>query len=351
MRRSLAASLAAFVCLPFALPSTASADPPPAPGLVTIEGLSYRGQGCPAGSVATTLSSDNQSVSFLFSQFTVEGGTQTQRRQSPAVIGCEITLKLLMPDGYQFSLKDVFHRGYANLDARTKGWHKSAFRWEDSPIGRFLPLATVKLDGPFNDDWIGVATLTADALTWSPCTGPRQQVELRSRVGVEGRSGVMTVDSVDAQVEQRYGITWRQCTDPGAGLPIKDLETRVDVQANTTLCVDYRRGSMTVTPPASAPQVPLVFTHALTGWKRNRTVLRTARPRQPSDHILPGDWNAVAGVAPVATVRPTNRRVPSRVVVLPPNSAGPNTQCLSVLDGAGSLSVDWNLSHSFPADE
>lgn len=100
-----------------ALPSPAPAGPDP--NQVTINGLTYAGTGCPAGSVASTSSNDKTVLTLLYSNYVASigpGTAVTDRRKN-----CQVTLNVHYPGGFQYSIFSADYRGYEELDAGVTG--------------------------------------------------------------------------------------------------------------------------------------------------------------------------------------------------------------------------------------
>lgn len=95
------------------------------PSGVTIEGISYAGSGCNAGSVAGAISSDLSTVTLLYDSFIAQAGAGIQPAEARK--NCQLNLQLKLPQGWQFSVFKADYRGYAFLQQGDKGVIKSTY--------------------------------------------------------------------------------------------------------------------------------------------------------------------------------------------------------------------------------
>jgi len=205
-----------------------AASPPPAQ--VGIASISYRGSGCPPGSVATSIAPDAQAMTLIFAQFGVDTST---RAGWPMRKGCNIELMLRSLPGWQYSVVGVDIRGYANLEAGVVGVQKVAYSFGRPNV---RAVDRLRIVGPFNDNFANHADIGLGDNEWSPCGRqspgtPVNRMLLRvainvrpqrgftdddgdndpSRRGTVFPSGYMTVDAVDGGIVHRYQLAWRRC--------------------------------------------------------------------------------------------------------------------------------------------
>ena len=186
------------------------------PDRVTIKSLSYAGSGCPANSVAQNIASDGQALTLLFSDFIAEGGRGVPASESRK--NCQLNIEMDFPHGWSLSVASIDYRGYASLDRGVRGTHQSKyyFRGEQSDA-----TFAKTFRGSYDDDYHIKDDLALDAVVWSPC-GDTASLNINSQIRVNvpaaarGRSGLMTVDSVDAKVSHKLGLKWKRCGG-GAG--------------------------------------------------------------------------------------------------------------------------------------
>ena len=342
VRGTLAALAASALVAAVLAASPAKAQDAPSPGAIAIAGFSYAGPGCAQGTVAQNLSPDGQALTLIFSQYQVEGGLTGPTHQQVAQRGCELTLAMRVPAGWQFSIDSVVFRGFASLEQGTRGVHNATFRYAASPLDTFLELAQATFQGPYDDSYESVNKIRYDALGWSPCTATDGQVlKIRSMIQVNGRHGLIGVDSQDVAVAERYGLSYRRCTDPGRGIPVKNLGTVGTVRRNSSLCLDFRAGRMSFTAPAGAG-VAADLTHTMNRITNEASTVK--RQSGPIDSfVLPGDWNSVAFTNPVVVLRPA---VAGQIPRFTIEQRAPSTTCINVLDAPGALQINWRLPYA-----
>jgi len=100
------------------------------------------------------------------------------------------------------------------LDSGLVGTMRSEF-WLQGTSSRRFQLRS-NITGPFADDYLRREQIPLNALTWSSCLSNRA-VNVRTSVSITGanshnrKQGLMTVDSLDGELRQIYGLHWRRC--------------------------------------------------------------------------------------------------------------------------------------------
>lgn len=177
----------------------------------SIERFTAIGTGCRPGSVAANVAQDSQAITILFDNFVVEA---TPERRLQAKV-CDIDMQLKVPSGWSVALVTADTRGYASLqDAESFGRVRSLYAFARTPEP-----ATVldkKFTGPLDQDYQLRNEDTIESLEWSPCGG-RRVLRLRTRIQAHlaprSRTGatLITVDSLDHAVTQKYALQWKRC--------------------------------------------------------------------------------------------------------------------------------------------
>lgn len=185
----------------------------PDPSSVTMGGLSYFGGGCPVNSVSSLLSSDAKALTLLFDSFIAEtngvgpsGGYLSSKKT------CNINLNLRIPAGWSYSLFNIDFRGHVTNDKTARVSQQTAFQFG---LGAFKVLGVQKLSGTYNDDYFFRNTLTVDSLTWLPCDSVSHPLKLRTQIQAESNApdrSLITVDSIDGDIQQKYLLKWRRCS-------------------------------------------------------------------------------------------------------------------------------------------
>jgi hypothetical protein len=193
------ASLAALGALTLAAPASADSIALGIPG--------YGGSGCPSGSVSTTLSPDQKSLSLLFDEYQVSAGGSTGRsfdRKS-----CNVAIPVHVPQGMSVAILAVDYRGYNHLPSRAM----SQFNVEYFFAGGRGPAYRRSFYGQLDSDYTITNELTAQSLVWSGCGA---DVNLRTNSSmrlstVNNAEASASVDSEDINAAIVYHLQWRTC--------------------------------------------------------------------------------------------------------------------------------------------
>lgn len=167
----------------------------------------YGGNGCPDGSVSTTLSPDNKALSLLFDQYQVSvGGTSGKSFDRKS---CNVAIPVHVPQGLSVSVLDIDYRGFNHLPAGAN----SQFNVEYFFAGGRGPAFRRTFNGPLDSDYTISNQIVATAMVWSGCG---VDVNLRTntsmRLGTRNNAEAMaTVDSEDVKAAIVYRLQWRSC--------------------------------------------------------------------------------------------------------------------------------------------
>eukprot|EP00244_Chara_vulgaris_P010138 TRINITY_DN454_c0_g1_i6.p1 TRINITY_DN454_c0_g1~~TRINITY_DN454_c0_g1_i6.p1 ORF type:complete len:210 (-),score=25.03 TRINITY_DN454_c0_g1_i6:531-1160(-) len=177
----------------------------PEPGTVKITGFSFNGNGCPTGSAEGAISDDGEAITLMFSKYTAtsDEGMDGQRRT------CTVTVNLSYPPGFIFHLGRVTMRGYAKLDDGVIATAQTSYH-----ISGVKGTARAKhvMKGKFDDNF--EFTDNFEMLVYSECNTVRD-LHLLSEVRLSNvkppKSGLVTMDSQDLQLIQRFALVWDSC--------------------------------------------------------------------------------------------------------------------------------------------
>ncbi len=191
----------------FGAQSPAFAD---SPGTFTIKSLQYAGSGCAAGSVAGNVSPDRQAFTLLFDSYVAEVGPGVSL--SAGRRNCQLAMTFDCPAGWQFALVDLDTRGYVQLDSNVAGTQKTAFYFQGSAQTASLERTT---QGPTDGDYQFRDTVPATQRAWGQCGRNTRALNVNTQVRLDNsrnRSGrgLITVDSIDGNVRQTFGIVWER---------------------------------------------------------------------------------------------------------------------------------------------
>ncbi|KAH8655280.1 hypothetical protein BX600DRAFT_515112 [Xylariales sp. PMI_506] len=194
--------------------SSTSSSPPqntgsPAPSGVQIEGISYAGSGCNAGSVAGALSDDASTITLLYDSFVAQTGQGIQ--PSEARKNCQLNVQLRLPQGWQFSVFKADYRGYAYLQPGDTGVIKATYYFSGDST---QVSSAMTLNGAYDDNYLKEDTFGLESTVWSPC-GEEGLLNINSEVRVTpanvNDSTLLTVDSTDLKFTEVHYLQWEQC--------------------------------------------------------------------------------------------------------------------------------------------
>jgi hypothetical protein len=208
--------------LTFGLPP-AFAQPPaetPDPNdLYFLDEMTHGGTGCPQGTLKATISPDGQAVTVNFDAYVAEVSPET----SPTVrMFCDINLPLNTPPGWQYSVVELDYRGYLSLDPDVEARQTSEYYFQGQQGPSFSSVWYGPEDRDFDfSDVIGIET---HEQAWSPC-GEQRHLTLKTSMVLNNRHnrhgfGLISTDSIDAEIYHMYSLLWRQCSDGPVTSPL-----------------------------------------------------------------------------------------------------------------------------------
>ncbi|WP_141735502.1 DUF4360 domain-containing protein [Oligoflexus tunisiensis] len=184
---------------------------------VTIKSIKVNGSGCPLGTVAQNISDDKQAFTLTFSEFVAETGpgmSPTASRKN-----CVVTATLKVPVGWQYSIGSFYYRGFMGLDEGIRATHTTSYFFEGQ--GKTGTFSADKY-GPLSEDFVYTDKIGLNSAimpdTWSDCAKERAlNINTSIRVSnINSRKypnaqGLITNDSIDGEITQVFGLTWRRC--------------------------------------------------------------------------------------------------------------------------------------------
>jgi len=181
------------------------------PSQVYIEGITYAGSGCKAGSVAISKANDWKTVTLSFDSYVASIGPGvgfSERRKN-----CNINVKLHYPNGYQYTLYQTDYKGYCEIEKGVNARQQSEYWF----AGFMDKKATFKSywQGKYSDGFSFRDTIANEACVWSPC-GASTTLNIDTQLNLENggdkkSSGFITTDVIDHKVKTIYGVRWRKC--------------------------------------------------------------------------------------------------------------------------------------------
>jgi len=178
---------------------------------LSISQITARGPGCPDGSVSSAVSEDGQAFSVFFDQFLVSTdgnarrGTQVDRRN------CELGIDIKAPSGWSYALMAMDFRGFANIPRHGVGEVHVSFKNQHHGWRWLRPL---RIRGQVADEYIFSRTAPVDTLVWSGCEAATRRLRLNTTLTLvtpHRTDGLLTVNSVDGELSQKFQVQWRRC--------------------------------------------------------------------------------------------------------------------------------------------
>ncbi|MCE9575752.1 MAG: DUF4360 domain-containing protein [Deltaproteobacteria bacterium] len=179
---------------------------------MTISRITSNGTGCPLGTMSANVSADRQALVFAFSEFTAEFGPGIS--PSAGRKNCVVSIDLTVPAGWQYSLSSASLRGYVDLDTGGRLSLTTTAYFAGSGLSGTFAAAR---NGPLAQDLVASDPTALSSAGWSTCNAVRAiTINTAARASkVSGSSpnatGFFGGDSIDGEVTQSLGLTWRRC--------------------------------------------------------------------------------------------------------------------------------------------
>lgn len=178
----------------------------PDPTKVTVQAVTYAGNGCPEGAVTTVLSPDLSGFTLVTEGFTASRGPGIALAE--AVKTCRITLDLMLPGGWQYSIDKIDYRGAVAIPKKMKATQEATYGF----AGGGAVSADTTFVGPVDKAYRLRDTLPFSSVVWSSCEEVRPltiTTELRLKGGTE--AGQISADTIDGGLGFVLGLRWREC--------------------------------------------------------------------------------------------------------------------------------------------
>ncbi|QWF80116.1 DUF4360 domain-containing protein [Amycolatopsis sp. CA-230715] len=213
MLNTLAAALLAFSTA--AAPATAWQGPhftdPPTDKIV-IDVVTVNGSGCPPGTAAVAVSTDNTKFTVTYSDYLAQvgvGAKPTDFRKN-----CQLSLVVHVPSGFTYAIAQTDYRGYANIKKGANFTEKANYYFQG--MSQTIPMSH-KFDGPKDDNWQTTDKVGVDQIVYAPCGEERNfniNTELRVDAGTSNTketTSFATMDSTDTDYSTVYHFHWQTC--------------------------------------------------------------------------------------------------------------------------------------------
>lgn len=169
---------------------------------------SYGGSGCPAGTVATILSPNQDTLSLLFDSYVAEAGGNTGKSFDRKA--CALAIPVQVPQGYSVAVFKVDYRGANTIPAGAYGRFSAEYFW----AGVRGPKIQRYFTGPQNQEFTLTDELLARTIVWAPC-GQSVTLRVNSAASVQTNQQydpvISSLDSADVSTAVIYHLQWRRC--------------------------------------------------------------------------------------------------------------------------------------------
>jgi hypothetical protein len=184
--------------------------PPPAEDMV-IDVVSANGTGCPKGTADVTVSPDNKAFTVAYSQFVAQVGPDAEPTDFRK--NCQLSLDVLVPEGFTYAIAGADYRGYANLEEGASGSETASYYFQGQ--GHTTRIRH-EFRGYLAENWQRSDQVELTSSSFLPCGEKRYlnvNTELRVKPGTAkgGTTNFLTMDSTDGNLATVYHISWMKC--------------------------------------------------------------------------------------------------------------------------------------------
>jgi len=169
---------------------------------------SHAGNGCPVGTASASLAPDGSALTLLFDQYVAQAGGLTGLSMDRKT--CNISIPVLVPEGYSVSILTVDYRGFVSIPYGGSGRFSAEYFF----AGTRGPIAARNFSSGSEGDYTITNNLGIQAMVWSPCGA---DVNLRVNTNMLVRTNRMmedalaVVDSADFQTGIVFHLKYQRC--------------------------------------------------------------------------------------------------------------------------------------------
>ncbi|EAA35841.1 hypothetical protein GE21DRAFT_649 [Neurospora crassa] len=187
----------------------------PDPKQIQIASATFSGNGCPQGTVSTSISPDKTVITFGFDRFQVyigKGYNPTERTKN-----CQLHLNLKYPGGFQFSVLESTYHGYAFLEPGVTGTFFSTYYFSQAPSDTTTTQTTISGGGIWAEGQVYTKTdkVPTASYIYSPC-GSNGILNVNNRIALTSSNssavGEITDDDATVAFTQQINLAWKPCT-------------------------------------------------------------------------------------------------------------------------------------------
>jgi len=209
-------------------PTEGEVDPdfgvdPPLDPTFSFGDTTFFGSGCPAGTVQIVKSSDEQTVSVLFSEYIAETNDVSSRDR----LSCNLAVPVDVKPGFSIGIYKVDYRGFAEVPG-DGGRDSARFYAEYFFAGIRGPTMSKTFKDGFADDFFITNEINVATVVYSPCGGSTvfrintsitASKDSSSEISQMGGNTIIGIDTIDTTISesQNYGfmyfVTKQACED------------------------------------------------------------------------------------------------------------------------------------------
>lgn len=197
-----------------ALPAVALAAAPPAEQ-ITISSVSHSGNGCPQGSVSSTMNLEKTIITLGFDRFQtyIGPGTSVLDRTK----NCQIHVNLKYPSGFSFAVVDSVYHGFALLESGVTSDFLSTYYFSNDAANTCTTRSTIVGGGIWAEGQVYTQqdTVPATNVIRSPCSGSNAILNINNRINLSSSSatasGMISNDDATLALTQQVNIKWYSC--------------------------------------------------------------------------------------------------------------------------------------------
>ncbi|KAK3354383.1 hypothetical protein B0H65DRAFT_543707 [Neurospora tetraspora] len=187
----------------------------PDPKQIQISSATFSGNGCPQGTVSTSISPDKTVITFGFDRFQVYIGTGYNPTEKTK--NCQLHLNLKYPGGFQFSVLESTYHGYALLEPGVTGTFFSTYYFSQAPSDTTTTQTTISGGGIWSQGQVYTKTdkVPTASYIYSPC-GSNGILNVNNRIALTSSNssaiGEITDDDATVAFTQQINLMWKPCT-------------------------------------------------------------------------------------------------------------------------------------------
>ena len=189
---------------------SAQLAPPPTDEMV-IDVVAANGTGCPKGTAEVTVSPDNKAFTVSYSEFVAQVGPEAKPTDFRK--NCQLSLDVLVPEGYTYAIAGADYRGYAGLEEGASGSETANYYFQGE---QHTTRIRHDFKGFMAENWQRSDKVEISSLSFLPCGEKRYlnvNTELRVSAGAarSGTTNFLTMDSSDGNLSTVYHVSWMRC--------------------------------------------------------------------------------------------------------------------------------------------